>query len=191
MGKVIEPHHELATIYRLCIAQLNRGIQNKNHPFREVAFATSGEAPNVRMVILRKVEQDPFRVSIYTDYRSEKVGELKSNTLGTFLFWHPKSNFQLKLKTRVHIHHQNNLTVRTYESLSKISKRSYNALESSGSLINAESDPKVVYRASFTAEDFALLSCEVYQMEALQLSRQGHIRAAFDIDGGKNSFIVP
>ncbi|MEM9052005.1 MAG: pyridoxamine 5'-phosphate oxidase family protein [Bacteroidota bacterium] len=191
MGKVIEPHHDLESIYRLCISQLVRGIQKKNHPFREVALVTAGNEPNARMVILRKVEQDPFRILIYTDFRSEKVQEIAQNPGVAFLLWHPSSKFQLKLKTTASIHHKDELAKSLYVQQPLRSQESYNTANAPGTKINSLKNPRIELRKEFVSTDFVVLSCAVNEMEALQLSRDGHIRARFNIQENKSSFIVP
>ncbi|MCH2216050.1 MAG: pyridoxamine 5'-phosphate oxidase family protein [Flavobacteriales bacterium] len=191
MGRVIEPYHDLKTIYRLCIGQLVRGMQKRNHPFREVAMATAGVLPNARMVILRKVEQDPFRVFIYTDYRSDKIEELTHNLKATFLFWHPSAKFQLKLMTEVTIHHKDEMALILYSQQGKHSKASYNTLKAPGAEINFQKNPGFELRKDFVPDDFAVLACEVIEMEALQLSREGHIRTRFMIKENKSYFIIP
>ncbi|MEM9053648.1 MAG: pyridoxamine 5'-phosphate oxidase family protein, partial [Bacteroidota bacterium] len=185
MGKVIEPHHDLESIYRLCIGQLVRGIQKKNHPFREVALATTANNPNARMVILRKVEQDPFRIFIYTDFRSEKVREITQNPRATFLFWHPSAKFQLKLKTNISIHHRDELAKSLYQQQPLRSQESYNTANAPGTEINTTKNPQAELRKDFIPDDFAVLACDVTEMEALQLSREGHIRARFKIPEGE------
>ncbi|MGB6035288.1 MAG: pyridoxamine 5'-phosphate oxidase family protein, partial [Cryomorphaceae bacterium] len=132
MGKVIEAHHDLESIRKLCIGQLARGVQKKNHPFREVAMATADGAPNIRMVILRKVESEPLSILVYTDSRSDKIAELGVSPYASFLFWHPSSKFQLKLKTQVTIHRQDKMAKECWESIGGKGRESYNTEKAPG-----------------------------------------------------------
>lgn len=191
MGKVIEAHHDLETIRRLCIGQLARGVQKKNHPFREVAMATADGAPNIRMVILRKIESDPMTIFVYTDNRSDKIAELGNSPYASFLFWHPSSKFQLKLKTQVTIHRQDKMAKECWESIGGKGRESYNTEKAPGTELDAEKNPEIPLRAKYSDSDFCVLECKVFEMEALQLLREGHIRARFDIEKGEQSFIVP
>ncbi|MCZ4408395.1 pyridoxamine 5'-phosphate oxidase family protein [Cryomorphaceae bacterium 1068] len=191
MGKVIEAHHDLETVRRLCIGQLARGVQKKNHPFREVAMATVDGVPNIRMVILRKLKQDPLSILVYTDNRSGKIAELKANPHASFLFWHPTSKFQLKLKTKVVIHQNDKMAAQHYHSIGERGRESYNTVKAPGSAINAEKNPYSELKEKFDDSEFCVLECNVMEMEALQLSREGHIRAHFNIKDNESNFIVP
>jgi len=191
MGKVIESHHDLDTIKRLCIGQLSRGVEKKSHPFRQVAMATADGAPNIRTVILRKVESDPVSIFIYTDSRSDKISELGSSPYASFLFWHPSSKFQLKLKTRVTIHRNDKLAEECWDSIGGKGKESYNTEMAPGSILPAEKDPEMPLRENYTDSNFCVLECRAFEMEGLQLRREGHIRALFSLDEEEQSFIVP
>jgi hypothetical protein len=191
MGKVIEAHHDLETIRRLCIGQLARGVQKKNHPFREVAMATSDETPNIRMVILRKIESDPFSIFVYTDNRSDKIAELGDNPFASFLFWHPSAKFQLKLKTKVTIHRNDKLAKECWGSIGVKGKESYNTEKPPGAELEADKNPEMPMRAKYSDSDFCVLECKALEMEALQLRREGHIRARFSLLRGEQNFIVP
>jgi hypothetical protein len=191
MGKVIEGHHDLEAIRRLCIGQLARGIQQKNHPFREVAMSTAADIPNIRMVVLRKLEQTPLSILVYTDSRSDKIAELKANPHATFLFWHPTSKFQLKLKTKVVTHHKDKIAIEHYKAIGERGRESYNTEQAPGSAIDAEKAPETLLKEKFDDREFCVLECIVFEMEALQLRREGHIRALFSLESGEQNFIVP
>lgn len=191
MRKVIESHHDLDTIKRICIGQLSRGVEKKSHPFRQVAMATADGAPNIRMVILRKVESDPVSILVYTDNRSDKLSELGASPYASFLFWHPSSKFQLKLRTRVTIHRNDKVAQESWESIGGNGKASYNTELAPGSDLSAEKDPEMPLREKYSDSDFCVLECTAFEMEALQLRREGHIRARFSLEKGEQSFIVP
>ena len=191
MGKVIESHHDLDTVKRLCIGQLSRGVKKKNHPFREVAMATAAGAPNIRMVILRKLIQKPLSILIYTDSRSDKMTELGHSPFASFLFWHPSSKFQLKLRTRVSIHRQDKLAQDSWDGIGGRGKESYNTEVAPGTALEAEKDSAMPLRKNYLSDDFCVLECTAFEMEALQLRREGHIRARFSLEKGEQRFIVP
>lgn len=192
MEKVIETHHDLETIYRLGIGQLSRGVLEKNHPFREVAMATTADGwPNIRTVILRKVGQDPFSVFVYTDSRSDKAAELEANPNASFLFWHPAAKFQLKLKTKVAMHRKDEIADEHYRMIGVGGRRAYNTADAPGTVIEAAKNPVVELKAKLDDYNFCVLECRVVEMEALQLSHGGHIRCRFEIVKNNASFIVP
>ena len=191
MGKVIEEHHDLEAVWNMCLGQLSRGIHQRNHPFRNVAMATVGNEPNARKVVFRDFKQDPLSILVYTDYRSEKVQELQSNPMASFLFWHPTAKFQLKLKTEVTIHHKNDLAIQHYQTIGERGKESYNTDPAPGTKMIAEKNPEMPLRAEYHDADFCVLECKAKEMEALQLRKEGHIRARFNLESGDSSFIVP
>jgi hypothetical protein len=191
MGKVIESHHDLDTIERICIGELSKGVNKKSHPFREVTMATAAGSPNVRTVILRELRQEPLSVLVYTDNRSEKISELGQSPYASFLFWHKASKFQLKLRTLVKIHRNDQLANVAWDSLSSKGKESYNTSLPPSERLKAEKNPSMPLRENYVADDFCMLECRVFEMEALQLRREGHIRARYSIDKGESSFIVP
>ena len=190
MGKIIEPHHDLDTICNLAVDHLHRGVNKKTHPFRSFVFSTA--APNTRMVILRKVDHEPFAVWVYTDARSTKIQEVKENSEAALLFWHPSSKLQVKLITSVKIHENDDLKEEHWTEVGARGKDSYNTAEAPGSSVS--NPEKVDYKEPYDGDDFSVLECRVEKMEVLQLRREGHIRASFQFGKGKiekSSFIVP
>jgi hypothetical protein len=190
MGKVIEPHHDLETIRKLSLDHLSRGVRLKNHPFRSFVLTTA--RPNARMVILRNLGHEPLSISVYTDGRSHKIAELKSNPNAACLFWHPSARFQLKLMVKATIHQGDEQALEHWSRMGSRGKESYNTKLSPGTPM--DSDGSVTYKDPFNPTDFCLLNLEVEGMDILQLRREGHIRARFGYVKGKKSeasFLVP
>ncbi len=195
MGKIIEHHHSLERIAHFAIDQLQRGTRSPKHPFKNTVFSTfEVPGPDSRMVVSRKVHLDPFVVEIFTDMRSEKIGQLRKVAFATLLFWHPTARLQVKLMTTVAIHHKDAEAKEAWGRVGEHGRASYNTMDAPGSVWSTREWSESNLRKSLDDEFFALVRCQVDLMEVLQLSRAGHIRAQFNYDNGSlvnSSFLVP
>jgi Pyridoxamine-phosphate oxidase len=100
----------LEEIWQAVKHELHRGALDVKHPFHWVNLGTvSGDFPSVRTVVLRKVSEE-LHFFVYTDDRSEKCSDLKSNPNATLHFYHPKKQVQIRVKTQAKLHFQDDLS---------------------------------------------------------------------------------
>lgn len=158
--------------------ELLRANADKRHPFRNVVLATAKNgAPKMRTVVMRKFEYTS--ILIYTDERSEKIGELESNqNKAALLFWHPKKRLQIRMEGVCEIDMNSERLIEIWKNLPSFSRASYTTEKPPGtSLIS----PHEVNHDT-DAEDgryFTILKFQVNEMDLLQLNREVHLRARF------------
>lgn len=86
--------------------ELARAVQDRHHEWRTLTLATTQAVgvPNARMVVLREVDADLFRLCIYTDSRSDKASELSNYPDALLVFWSKRLSWQLRMRATVTVH---------------------------------------------------------------------------------------
>lgn len=195
MTTAITPESALEEISQFAEDQLFLGAVKKGHPYREMVLATLAEdgSPDLRTVINRGVSRNPLVVRAYTDLRSTKVRQLQKNDRATLLFWHPRKRVQVKLHTRVVIHHKDAIAMEIWQVMGSGGRGSYLTAEAPGTPMEKALGAAAQVDPSIGAGNFVVLDCRLYQMEVLQLRSGGHVRAQFEYDGtsARGSFVVP
>lgn len=195
----------LNDIWEFFIQQLRRGVVDNKSPFHLPVFISKNEkSPNPRVVVLRKFEVDPFRLSIHTDSRSEKFTELNNSPDSSWLFWNPRSRVQLRMYGSSKIYHKDEQSLAAWKELSPGTQKNYSAQIGPGSAIDHyQKGIDTYHRAEQVTnaqsqswyEHFCLITSSIYKIEFLQLDPKGHIRAEFtrnDVAKNWNSqWLVP
>jgi pyridoxine/pyridoxamine 5'-phosphate oxidase len=96
----------LQSIFAWVWNELSRATCEPKHPFRFPVISTTSTShgSNARIVVLRRAEELTHSLEFYTDLRSEKIGELKSDPRITWVFWDPSIQVQLRIRSKVSIH---------------------------------------------------------------------------------------
>ncbi len=173
---VVNPDQNLTEAWEAVLAQLKRATADRRHPFREVVLSTmdAKQRPNSRTVILRGFTE-PDQIMIYTDIRSDKVAEIRSNPDVCLLFYHPPKKLQLKVMGEAIIHHQNNLSKREWINSGKHGAASYTALLEPGTVIS--SPDEAWERHESDHRHFCVILIQASSMEFLQLNGDQHLRS--------------
>lgn len=196
MGKIIEPKTSLEVIEKMVKDHLNRGIERRNHPFKNFVLSTTdGRIVDSRMVVLRNKVNAPFTLSAFTDIRSGKIDHIKKVPEVSGLFWHPSAKFQVRVKAHSRILHNDSRTESAYADTTPLGKTAYNTESAPGSVLDATEWEPANVREPLNDDYFAILDFIVFEMDVLQLSRDGHIRAHFKYDENgscaDSAFVTP
>lgn len=171
-----------------CWRLLLNGATKKNDPLRLPVLGTGEEnRAHLRIVVLRKVDVAPRRLIFYTDIRSAKVTHLQQHPQLTSLFYHPKKQIQIRTEGTVHVHHQDELATLHWNALPIPLRKPYATLQLPGSVVHHGTDGvpdrwknDITHsETEYAFAHFAVLVCEVKQLEALLLHADGHQRAQF------------
>ena len=163
-------------IWQFIKHELHRGALDPKHPFRYVNLGTLGrESPQVRSVVLRVVTQELDFV-IFTDYRSEKVREIQGSPMVALHFYHPKKMLQIRVEAKVEVHFQDELSERYWKGIPEARRAEYMGMLPPGKQISSPDLGWDLGEESF----FTVLKIDPQRVEALQLSRQGHLRIQFE-----------
>lgn len=170
---------------------LQRGSVDGKHPFRYLYLATAGtEGPQQRTVVLRQVDIPSQRLFFYSDWRTQKIRDLRQNAEASILAYHPKKMLQVRLNGSISLHQDDALAAEHWAKIPEGRQSDYNSQQAPGSPLK---DPKDIPRSSEAQGNFVVLEFEAQLLDALQLSREGHRRLRFERQGGdwQGGFVVP
>jgi pyridoxamine 5'-phosphate oxidase len=168
----------LEDIFRIVKHELHRGALDPKHPFRFFSLASHTDSDiDVRYVVLRKLDEE-LNFYFFTDYRSTKRKQLKNKPDAALLFYHPGKRAQVRIKGKIEIHHQNDLSRTFWSTIQGDAQKAYNAITPPGEII---SDPLSAYNWPTEMDDrfFCLIKVIPIHFEALQIHGLNHIRVVF------------
>ena len=178
-----------SAIWQTLLHELHRGALDPKHPFRYLTVATVGEQfPQVRTVVMRQFTAD-LEFLAYTDVRSSKVQELLEVPRVSLLFYHPKKQVQVRVKALATIHVMDELAQEHWKRVPDKRRSEYQSKLDPATRIAA---PAAGWESSSEHSHFSVLKFSPLALEVLQLSREGHLRAQFDLASGwEGSWLVP
>jgi pyridoxamine 5'-phosphate oxidase len=168
--------------------ELHRGALDPKHPFRYVNLGTIGENyPQVRTVVLREVTQE-LDFLVYSDFRSEKVKEIQACPKVALHFYHPKKMLQLRVEAKVVIHFQDELSEYYWKKIPESRQSEYMGITPPGNQILSPDSGWDLGENFF----FSVLKINPVRIEALQLSKDGHLRIQFEkANDWKEQWLAP
>ena len=169
---------------------LEQSIDDPTSPVRTpvlISVSADGLAQG-RTVVLRAFNRQQRQLKIYTDVRSEKVAQLRTQPVCTLVAYQPNPMIQLRLKTNAVVNHNNEITREAWAVMPGPNRCNYLTDPNPGSIsvkatdgrpvINAESVPtndenEIAY------SHFSVIVFTINELEWLYLPRRGHRRAQF------------
>ena len=169
---------------------LEQAIDDPTSPVRTpvlISVSADGLAQG-RTVVLRAFNRQQRQLKIYTDVRSEKVAQLRTQPVCTLVAYQPNPMIQLRLKTNAVVNHNNEITRESWAVMPGPNRCNYLTDPNPGSIsvkatdgrpvINAESVPtndenEIAY------SHFSVIVFAINELEWLYLPRRGHRRAQF------------
>ena len=184
---------------------LEQSIDDPISPVRTpvlISVSADGLAQG-RTVVLRAFNRQQRQLKIYTDVRSEKVAQLRTQPVCTLVAYQPNPMIQLRLKTNTVVNHNNEITREAWAVMPGPNRCNYLTDPNPGSIsvkatdgrpiINAESVPtndenEIAY------SHFSVIVFAINELEWLYLPRRGHRRAQFIWDRTKSlqsNWLIP
>ncbi|WMN10986.1 pyridoxamine 5'-phosphate oxidase family protein [Marivirga salinae] len=187
---LIELKDNLSDVKSTMLGALNQAGNDKRSAFRYIILNTISEGiPNTRYVVLRKFKTDSQELFIFTDYRSNKIREIKENPFASVLAYDQQNKCQIKLKGKINIHHQDEIADDLWDSVED-GQESYNTKSQPGKKVDSLNDAHQM-KNDYDDKYFAVLIMKVSKAEILQLKGDGHIRAFLDFESDESSYLVP
>ncbi|MEO0815775.1 MAG: pyridoxamine 5'-phosphate oxidase family protein [Pseudomonadota bacterium] len=176
------PEHErddLAAVAQSCLDALTRAAHDKKSPLRWPVLISAGvnEGAEGRVVVLRGFDRTRRRVEIWTDRRSGKVMELRSDPFVSLLFFERAKMIQMRAKGRAEIVTDGEGWEKAFERANHASLDDYTTTSAPGDALN-EAD--ISRQISLAQETFTQILIEIDRIDWLHLSRDGHRRAFLD-----------
>ncbi|MEN0004014.1 MAG: pyridoxamine 5'-phosphate oxidase family protein [Bacteroidota bacterium] len=169
---------------------LSRASLQKKHTMRTPVLGTAGtNGPNLRTVVLRKVDQQVKSVFFFTDRRSEKVKDIRTSATTAVTFYDPKKQFQITLKGNARLHAQDELAQSFWERVPSFAHKDYSSVLAPGTPIEAPGRPMEGQDSSDSGYvNFVVIELVANSIDCLQLSREGHVRAKYTRKGKTNEW---
>ena len=97
-------------------SHLEKATKDRSHDYHNVIFSNLENLHQVssRIVILRNFSRHENYLSFYTDYRSDKIKQIKKNNRYFLLFYSNKIKQQLRINIKSIIHHNNDISLKSF-----------------------------------------------------------------------------
>ena len=98
----------------------------RRHPFHQPIFGTiSDNAPDLRMVVLRRFWRKPPKLAFHSHIGSPKISQIQANPNVYWLFYHPEEKLQVRIKGTATIHTDDELQNEQWTATELFSRRCY------------------------------------------------------------------
>lgn len=183
---------ELQDLSDWCAQQLSRATADPKSPFRWPVLCSATE-DNIggRVVVLRQFNPEERRLVFYTDFRSEKCGDIRSNPKVECVFFDRRPMIQLRVSGSAELQTDGDLWNNHYERIADANWQDYAFLPAPGSV--TQSPKNIRNFKDLAAENFCLVVVSILKIDWLSLSRDGHRRALLDWSksDGEHTWLVP
>jgi pyridoxine/pyridoxamine 5'-phosphate oxidase len=162
--------------------ELGRASLDRHHEWRTPVLASTDAdgLADARTVVLRQVDAGAGQLTFYTDSRSPKVVQLKTQAPAMLVFWSARLSWQLRVRVTFSVITSGPEVEALWQGVKQSAAAGdYLSPLPPGAVLPQSSSTVKVKTANAPApmHSFALLRAQVLQMDWLELSRDGHRRA--------------
>lgn len=189
----------LSELFTQCWGKLLYGSFIADNPFHTGVVGTqNGNEVSLRTVVLRSTDPDEKQLVFYTDFRSAKMTELKSNSNISWLFYDPVEKVQVKISGEAIVHHQDEVSLQHWENVHARGRTAYMSVPGPSTGISEPvdgleylNDSDAINENGYT--NFTVVITQANFIEWLRLKSSGHRRAQYRlIDGNwKGQWLIP
>jgi pyridoxine/pyridoxamine 5'-phosphate oxidase len=175
--------------------ELQLACANMDHPWRLPVLATVTEdAPQQRIVVLRRADAASAEVFAYTDVRAPKVEQIRRHSRVSWHFYHPNARIQVCLNGTALLHVADELSDRHWKESSLTNRIAFLAERPPGALADRPSvnvPEGLRDRIPEAAEtemgraNFAVIASPIDEIDLLFVRRSGNLRAHFQRTEGQ------
>ena len=178
-------NQDLNTILNNIWNHLSQSTDDLTHPWRLPVLGTQGlNGPAVRTMVLRSADPQTRMLTTHTDVRSTKIPSFRKDPRTSWLFFNPKTKEQVRANGRSIIHHNNKPTQLVWSEISLENQYNYATLLPPGSKNDCPTTDQIDATNSHNSYlNFAIIQCNITEIDWLQLSSNGHSRALFNWNG--------
>ena len=183
---------------------LTLAVKDRNHNFHTPVFSNKNEFNDVdsRIVVLRNFNKDNLKLNFHTDFRSQKIINLKKNNNSNFVFYGFKIKTQLRIKTNSIINYKNEISKKAWQETHLSSRKCYLTEKAPSSITTLAEDgiPNHLSGIDPSEEEsqkgydnFAVIENKIQNIDWLYLSSTGHRRLKINLKNSKPIFnwIIP
>lgn len=162
--------------------ELGDAAHDKQHPWRTPVLATTdGNIGDARTMVVREVNADEKRITVYTDQRSTKVAQLAAHPVGTLVMWSPSLNWQLRCRVELTLE-TSGLAVSSRWARIKLSPGAQDYLSPLAPGSELPENPLPTGQDRGALPYFAVMEARVLSIDWLELLADGQRRALFEGD---------
>lgn len=169
---------------------LDLGVLEREHPFHTPVFGTiSGGAPCLRVVVLRRFwRKNPRSLAFHAHVGSPKIEEVRANPSVSWLFYHPKERFQIRIIGTAEIHIEGELHDEQWMETGFFSRRCYvgeapskiSDKPTSGLPEDLSERAPTEKESEVGKANFAVILSTIGKIDCLELNVKGHRRSLFE-----------
>lgn len=173
---------------------LDLGVLQSNHPFHIPVFGTvNGDAPEMRMVVLRRFWRRPPGLAFHAHAGSPKLEQIAQNPSVHWVFYHPEESFQARISGTASVHSDDELADEQWEATSLFSRRCYIG-KAPGAVSKKPTHgmPEKIVERDPTPEEsregranFVVVTTAIRTIDVMELDVKGHRRSFFDWRDGE------
>lgn len=168
---------------------LDLGTLERAHPFHTPVFGTvCDNAPDMRMVVLRRFWRRPPRLAFHAHAGSPKINQLRANKNVYWLFYHPQEKIQVRIKGTAGLHFDDELHEEQWLATELFSRRCYIGSEPSlisdhptsglpDDLIARKPSPE---ESEAGKANFVVITSTIDEIDCYELDVKGHRRSLFE-----------
>ena len=178
-------NQDLNTILDNIWQHLSQSTDDLNHPWRLPSLSTQGlNGPTVRTMVLRSADPQKRILTAHTDVRSTKIPGFRNDPRTAWLFFNPKTKEQVRANGRGIIHHNNKPAQIAWNETSLKNKYNYATQLPPGSKNDGPTTDQINENSLANKYlNFAIIQCDITEIDWLQLTSNGHRRALFNWNG--------
>jgi pyridoxamine 5'-phosphate oxidase len=167
---------------------LDLGTLEREHPFHTPVLGTvCNDAPDLRMVVLRRFWRRPPRLAFHAHAGSPKINQLRANPNVYWLFYHPQERLQIRVRGLATLHTDGELHEEQWLATELFSRRCYvGASPSQTSEKPTSGLPEDLIDRKPTPEEseqgktnFVVVSSTIDEIDCYELNVKGHRRSLF------------
>ncbi len=165
-------------------------------PFHSGVVATVEEQlPQLRTVILRKVDVAARKLFFHTDIRSPKVEQLKKQPGISWLFYDADLRVQLRMQATAILHYADDVANDAWEHARLSSRLTYTTSSAAGAVLTTpelidlnrkEVEPELI---EIAWKNFCVVETTVQKVDWMYLNKDGNRRALFDYNNNNYQWI--
>lgn len=167
---------------------LDLGTLDREHPFHLPVFGTQdGNAPSLRVVVLRRFWRRPPALAFHTHAGSPKIEQIKANPNVYWLFYHPKEKLQVRIQGTATIHANGELHEEQWLATELFSRRCYigeapsreSKKPTSGLPESFIARPPNREESELGRANFCVVSSTINSIDCMELDIKGNRRSMF------------
>ena len=182
--KTIKENKDTNFALRYAFDKLFQGVKDRKSDFHLLTLSTVDEydQPQARTIVMRDFNSEKRTIRFHTDSRSKKFYDISNNNNVSLLAYDNIDKLQIRMQCEAKIYHSKEVLSDIWRKMNISSKECYSIKNSPGEIINSpfhldyytNNDDKKSFN------NFAVVICEIKNIDLLFLHHEGHIRINYN-----------